>query len=813
MLRLKRLLPLAALMCAAAIAATPAGPKLAGVANTKAMHFTLAARATVSYGSGAAWTERTFDPGTYVCHPATFGLPSAVATAGEQCKYTLKNGGAVVVAPPVAAPALVRISAEFASFSLAAPTTVTFGLGSKTVSKPLPAGTYNCGVEVFGADPLPTIAKECTAPAGTAAAPVAAVVAPVVASSSIADPAEYRRVAALFGTLEGLTYRYGSPARGVPAVTLPGPRADTPMNMVSVQNPNGKGGRGCGWTGWCGTFQIGALDFQPGDYSSSILNIGYVPNPALAGTTAFPAARYLGIGSAQSLSVAHGTVSWKPEVSWATYDGKDHDGGANDENTERLAGVKPGSPIGTVPMDAKPVAMARGYGRGGWINNTLTVSANGWITSAGSNTSHNFAKIKLPEGKTPTAIAITNSGEFALVTLWDTAAVRGQVAVIALKDGCQACLESNEAAWEANWGSWPRAYPGLPGLGNYIGGKVLGLVDLPDDLKAPTEISVTTGRDHGRDGGYQTVMNLWNEPIDTVAQRARYYNGGLAGAVANAGVAVIVSKSEQRAVLLDLGPLMRQFREQYLGSQTDAQWREKIASRGDGDTQFPPTFAAVPAQKPVVIKTIALPSAPTAVKLTLAAPHRALIATEDGQLHVYDTSAYLNQAVGSSAGKPGDVVEMFAYPVGANPTGLAYVKEKGSQAKDGRKALYGYAQDADFLWVVSRGEQKLSLLQFNAARTSLSTFKTIQDSRIADPIAAEDVDNHGTESYLVTVATGDEIANVAYGPLITWTYDQNPKSPCPPTAPCGPIGKDAAEYAGAFKLPGRVFHLGGGNIN
>ncbi|MGI4778212.1 MAG: hypothetical protein ACRYGA_08840 [Janthinobacterium lividum] len=628
------------------------------------------------------------------------------------------------------------------------------------------------------------------------------------------DPAEYRRIAASFGTEAGIAYRYGSPAAGAaPSHSHPGPRASKPMGAVSVQNPNGKGSRGCGWNGWCGNFQIGTLRDDPGDYSSSILNVAYVPD-AKPGPQ-WPAPRYFGVASLQALSVAHSTVSWAPEVSWATYDGASHDGGANDENTERFAGVKPGSPIGTIPMDGKPVAMARGYGRGGWINNVLTVFANGWITSAGSNTSHNFVKLKLPDGKTPTAIAITNSGEFALVTVWDTVDIKGQVAVIALADGCQGCETQPESQWNANWGNSRQAYPGFPGLGNYLGAKLLGFVDLPADVKAPTEIGVTTGRSHERGGGYQAVMNLWNEPLNTAAQRARFYDGDLKAAIGNTGMAVVVSKSEQRAVFVDMEPLFRHFRAQYVGPQTDAQWRARIADRGDGDSRFPPTFAAVPKQKPVVVKTVVLASPPTAVKLTLIAPNRAMVATEDGLLHVFDLGTrYLNQTGGAARGAPGDIVEMFTYPVGANPVALAYVKDKASQAKDHRHALWNYEKDNQFMWALSRGERKASLLHWNPARTALSTFKTLQDSRMTDPLALEDADNHGTESYLVDIANygSGEILGYAYGDVITWTYDGD-ASPCPPTAPCKLQNGAPFEFTGAFKLPGKPFHVGGGNIN
>ena len=92
----------------------------------------------------------------------------------------------------------------------------------------------------------------------------------------------------------------------------------------------------------------------------------------------------------------------------------------------------------------------------------------------------------------PTAIAVSNSSEFAFITVWDTVNLRGEIAVVALAGLCDGCTPSNPGAYEW-WGEWRGVYPGLPNLGNVAYMKVLGYVPLPADMKAPTEISVTTG--------------------------------------------------------------------------------------------------------------------------------------------------------------------------------------------------------------------------------------------------------------------------------------------------------------------------------
>lgn len=816
---------LAALLAGAAVAAPPAGTKLA-VAYAKSTHFTLSAPATVSYGDGSTWTEKDLGKGTHACSGPTFGLPATAATAGEQCRYTRKGGGLVVIAPPVVTPApvLVKIAAEFTSFTLKTPTTVTFGLGGKTVSKQLAAGTFDCHRDTFGADPLPGIAKECSAPAGAAevATPVPekpaepVVVAPPAPGAGITDPAEYRRVAALMGTQAGMEYLYGTAGGMVASNSYASVPASQPMNMVSIQNPNGKGNRGCAFGKWCGTFQLGGpLTYEPGDYSSSITNFLYTPQ-ANPDKNLFKADRYFGVGAAQGIAIAHNTFSITPEPSWTTWQSDSLNGSHNEESVlAQIQGRGPAGTNGTDIFEGKPVAAARGYGRGGWTNNVLFAQSNGAITSHGSNTSRNMMLTRLPKGQTPTAIAVANSGEFALVTTWDTAAVKGKLWVLAMKDACQGCREENESAWSKNWGNWRNAMAGMPGLGNYIGAKILGSIDLPDDLKAPTGISMTTGRSPERHDGYETVMHLWETPIDGAAMRARFYNGDLKNAIASTGMAVVVSKGEKKAAFIDLRPLFAQVRKNWLAPMSDAEWQNRLKSRGDGDGKFPPTFNDVPGQKPVVIKTVDLPSAPTAVKTMLLAPFRSVVGTEDGNLHVFDLGTkYLDQTVGiAGSGKPADISEVGSYNVGPNPTSIAYVKGKSSQRPDGRRALWGYEKDDSFLWALSRGAKKAVLLKWNAGFTNFSEYMTVSDSRMTDPVALEDSDNHGTESYVLNVANGSSLLNYAYGPIIMYTYQDQANPPCSPAAPCGPTSPKSVMFGGEMKVPGNVWYVGGGNIN
>jgi len=95
------------------------------------------------------------------------------------------------------------------------------------------------------------------------------------------DAARYRATAAAMGTAAGIAYRYGPSAAdlGYPATTVTyAKRPDKSYDPISVR---------LGWSnrsrvspgGWCGTWQIGrAPSKEPGDFSSSIVNVAYVPD-------------------------------------------------------------------------------------------------------------------------------------------------------------------------------------------------------------------------------------------------------------------------------------------------------------------------------------------------------------------------------------------------------------------------------------------------------------------------------------------------------------------------------------------------------
>ncbi len=800
--------------------------------------FTLSVTTTVNYGANGFWATKTLNAGTHLCGDHLFGDPAWGVP--KACHATVTATPAkpdTTVAPQAPAPTvsvLTPLTGQSGSFRLTSATAVAYGWGVLMTQKSLAAGTYVCGDQLFG-DPARGKPKACytvktsavsAKPAPTPTPPVFTTppaVPPVVTTPKPVDPnvdvlpvsgdvmfngavsnAEYQAMAQKMGTDAGIAYRYGPSSADYGTASqsgLPtyGKRPSQSMGMVSIQNPNGLGNRGCGWNGYCGKWQIGgALEYAPGDYSSTILNFGYVAD-ATPDASFYPKNYAAGVGSVQVLNVVHNVMAVEPEASWTRYEGPARDGGSIDAGIEKYQK--------SFKLD-KPVALGKCYGRGGWCTNTLAVYADGRIVSVGSNTASTLVSTKLPDGKVPTAITITNSGEFALVTVWDTAAMRGQIAVLALGDGCQNCTMANEnGGWDSNWGNWKRSYPGMPGLGNYNFIKLVGFVDLPDQLKAPTEISVSTGLSNW---DYQKVRRYWDTDLDDARVRARYFSGDLANAYARTGMAVVISKSEKRAAFVDLRPLFDYYRQQYFG-QSQSAFGSMIANRGQGASQWPYTFDVAPTQAPSVVKVVDLPNRPTAVKVGLIAPFRAFIATQEGSLRVFDLGAgYLNQA---SGGTPSDIAERFKVAVGRNPTSISYIKERPLFPASALKDIYPNTPEKEVI-VTSRGDRKLQWVRFDAGFTNGSVVRTLQESRMVDPISTEDADTHGTESYVLSVADygGKGIHNFLYGPILWHTYAAS-KACSTPKGGCKLLNNAPFEYGGTFKLPGKPFHAMGANIN
>jgi hypothetical protein len=153
--------------------------------------------------------------------------------------------------------------------------------------------------------------------------------------------------------------------------------------------------------------------------------------------------------------------------------------------------------------------------------------------------------VQLPPNKVPTAVAVSTYNEFAFVTVWDTDAIKGQIAVFALLSDAPA--------------SFSIPYFALPNEGAFLRIQLLGYVDLPD-LQTPTAIAVS-GDNGNTPGGHTPGTELGNQKdptknfltsLDARAILAREDNERR---VPMAGQAIVASRWEGKITLLDLRPL------------------------------------------------------------------------------------------------------------------------------------------------------------------------------------------------------------------------------------------------------------------
>lgn len=395
-------------------------------------------------------------------------------------------------------------------------------------------------------------------------------------------------------------------------------------------------------------------------------------------------------------------------------------------------------------------------------NGGVLIFPGGFVGATGNQTAGgSYPGLQLPANKVPTAVALTTYNEFALVTIWDTAAERGQIAVIALR------ADSPPA--------FSVPYFALPNEGGFTGMHLLGFVDLPE-LRAPTAIAAS-GNNGATPGGHAIGNEFKNMDADPTLRQAFARDDGERW-VANAGYAVVASRWEGKLTFLDLAPLFRFVRDAYF--TTDAKWQASSAKDG-----WPHTFDSAPTARPTVLATLPLPG-PTAVRVGnqvgafpkgLQNSINAFVADAGGAVHLYD--------VGGAT-----IHETARADVGANLTYLTL------------RQPYNRA-----VLAVSRGARLLAWL--DVGESALTVSRTLRDSRMDDPVVA-DVNDRGP---VVTVGdfTGKKLLTFRVG-----ATENNAGKP-PANFGCGSGGADASsttfEFGGALALPGSPFFLGTTNVN
>ncbi|MEJ8857232.1 hypothetical protein WKW79_21830 [Variovorax robiniae] len=513
-------------------------------------------------------------------------------------------------------------------------------------------------------------------------------------------------------------------------------------------------------------YQIGTPSGTPGNFSTNQANMVYVADD--------PATR-VGVTDFQVSGYMYNTFAQLPQLSWT---------GAHLDS----ATVTDYKKAGTV--SGNPIAVTRCV-MAGFCAQSVVVYQNGVIATSGTNTSINKATATLPANKVPTAVAMTNDSEYALVTVWDTTALKGQVAVVALAGMCDGCTVGNPGAWYNWWWEWKGVYPGLPNMGNIGFMKILGYVDLPG-MTAPTEIAVTTGMHPWKTiqtGG--EFIGLSNSPLS--ANWQKFASGGANyGRYAKGAVAVVISKSEQKVAFVDLKPLFNFVNGVYFSSRNG-----ETTSVGAGDGQWPYTFANSPSQTPTVVKTVSLPNRPTAVKAAISGSAvQAWVATQDGTLRIYSLGGYApGESVASPA--PSAIAELGSVTgIGRNPTSLATSRNEPSSG----------SVDAINQQVIvsSRGDRKISWVRFSGNGGSI--VRSFQHNLLVDPVGVEDSDNFANQNNVLSVAdyNGKAVRNYRYGPVVfsDGGYCAN-TSACPVQA----TGTTPVEYGGAMSVPGKPFQV------
>ncbi len=574
---------------------------------------------------------------------------------------------------------------------------------------------------------------------------------PAPAPAPSVDLATYRQLARNYSLASGMAYRYGSPSTvsntGLPTLYQPSDK--------HFDNH----GNGAGWQ-----YQVaGAQNSTVNDFATNQAQVLHVADNTSD----------VGVDAVQQLLMAENTFSEKPMLPWTYYGG-----GHPDPDALRYA-----STLGALHQ---PTAVGRSYGFSTWASNDLVAFQSGVIASFGTNTSRGTVSMKLPANKVPTAVAITSNNEFALVTVWDTDALKGQVAVLALGTG------------NSFWGDWAAVYPGLRNRGKFTFIKLLGYVDLPG-VTQPTEISASSDfsatldynqgwmqSPDGTNGRYhEEQLTLNNE-----TNRQSFIGGPNKARYSKGGFAVVTSKAEKKVVFLDLKPLFDQARTMYFTTLSNFNLTKNL---GQQASQWPYAFSVTPAAAPVVVKTVALSQAPTAVRTSLVpGVNQAYVATQDGVLHLFSVGGYGT----ATGGTPTAIAEVGSVAVGSNPTSIAYSKDKG----------WGNAKTLGTQLIVAvRGERAIKWV--NLAGTTASVYKTLRDTRMTDPVWVEDNDNHGTESYLVTVAdySGKKVLNYRYGPVIFHTNGGARYG-------MGADGQALFEFGGMYSVAGHPFQVSGTNV-
>lgn len=240
-------------------------------------------------------------------------------------------------------------------------------------------------------------------------------------------------------------------------------------------------------------------------------------------------------------------------------------------------------------------------------------------------------------------------------------------------------------------------------------------------------------------------------------------------------------------MILDLAPLFAKVKAMYFTSIENC---DKTKQYGDAPDAWPYTFDVAPDFAPTVAGVIDLPERPTAVKASPLEGH-VYVATVGGTLRVFDVGLLAGRHATAGASDT-EIDEVGQIAVGANVTAIAHMKHDFGSTAEGAPA--------NAFMALSRAEHRIDWIRMVDGAPVID--RTLRDDRMVDPIGLEDSDNHGTESFVLTVADhgGSQLLDYRYGPITYFTNGGDRFDMCAD-------GKGDFEFGGAMALPGKPFSV------
>lgn len=452
---------------------------------------------------------------------------------------------------------------------------------------------------------------------------------------------------------------------------------------------------------------------------------------------------------------------------------------------EWLGGPRPDPGLATWSAKVgRPVLLPNGFSQTEfWQTNAgILTFPDGLIGATGNQTAGDSKPHhQLPANKVPMAVAVSSYNEFAFVAVWDTEALRGEIAVFALR------ADRPEA--------FSVPYFALPNEAGFKAIHLMGYVPLPE-MRTPTALAVSGdngntpgGKVAGFDFGSQTDPSkniMTSESARQGLAREDYERR-----VPMAGQLVAASRWENAVTFVDLRPLMQFVRRVYFGAD------EGTRTAAAAQHTWPFTFENAPEARPVVVVTLSTPH-PTVVRVGnqpnsneqgLRKPLKAWVGNLEGEVRVFDISSFVHDAARPIP--PESVRQLAAVQAGRNLTSMT-------------------RQGSNTVLVVSRGDRRVEWVGIpERDKTALEVVRVLRDSRLVDPVLA-DASDRGP---VVT------IADFSAGKLLNYRVGatENHGGKPPANYGCGPGGADATcegfEFGGEFVVPGAPFFVGTTNVN